>query len=191
MDITLKKASDLARALGEAAEALPLRTIKSISIYAANPAEVVTSEIAAFGTSLETYMGLIDAQYTLRGLIGAANASSGVDALLTQRSALDAKIKKLNKLVEDLSDDEPASRVSAITSEIAALRTASDKGDRIGYIEKSVSCQTVSVAALRSQIAILKRQRADIADRVAGLNLNTRISIPESVVVALKANSLI
>lgn len=194
MNITLKKAADLARAAGEAAEKIKIEPTLRHSIHAEMP------DVAAAATKIEgavaNYLSLVEAKFTLRGLIGEANAKSGIDALLTEREMVDAQIKRLGALVESFDEAIGNNNTPPVAlAEAASIKDRLGKGERgFGYHESHVTMSIVTeqhVATITKRLGVLKRRRADITDKVAGLNLNTTVSLAPSTILVLKTAGII
>jgi hypothetical protein len=193
MEVTLKKAADLARAAAEAAEKVKIEPTIRHSIHAADP------DVVALGTrlmeSVDTARGLITAQFAIRGLIGEANARSGVDAALTERAMVDALIKRIGGVADTFEAALDAEYDPEVTlAEAKSMLASQAKAERHYAYEKSVILRVATpeqTAQVKKTLAALKRRRSDLTDKVAGINLNTRITLSKETVAVLKAASII
>jgi len=195
MEVTLKKAAELSRAAGEAAEKVRIDATQKHSIYAASNPDVPALRAALAGR-IDSAMALLQAKYVIRGLIGEANARSGISAALTEREMVDAQTKRLSAIADqfDTARDSTSTPDIAFT-EASWMRDRLQRAEKVShYVETDVSFRVADEdmeATVKARVQRLKRTRSDITDRVAGINLNTRVTLPPSVVSTLKTNGLI
>lgn len=189
MEVTLKRAADLARAALDAANGLNLEPKASISIHAPDPTAAAQRATRAFDEALEKFEGLLAAHYAIRALIGAANSTSGLDDLLTRRARLEAVEKRLAATVEKAGRAQDAPEALAIfLSDIAMSKQRAAAGHGV-FGTETVSLPLMDhtrhgrIAETR---AALRRERADIADAVAAINLNTSVALDPVTAATLK-----
>jgi hypothetical protein len=189
MDVTLKRAADLARAALEAANDIRIEPQVSISIHTADTAAAAERARRAFDEGLSRFEALVTAHYVIRALIGAANARTGLDDLLTRRARLDALDRKLAGLAEKARADRDAAGELAIAeAHAASLRQRLAAGHDV-FGGEHVSLSVVDAARaerLAARRATIRRERSELADAVAGINLSTRVALDAATVATLR-----
>lgn len=190
MEVTLKRAADLARAALDAANEFNLEPKASISIHAPDPVATAERATQAFDDAMEKFEALLAAHYAIRGQIGAANAQSGLDDLLTRRARLEAIEKRLTVVTDKAGKGQDAAETLAImVSDITMSKQRVASGHDL-YGSETVSLplvDTLRYERIAERKGALRRERADIADAVAAINLNTRIVLDPMTVATLKA----
>ncbi len=208
MEVTLKRASEYARALGDLVnKSVTNREVTiPISIHSKMAADVnqignnlhglesledfLSSSRQKFADDYQKVIGFLDTQYELRRLIGLLNHSSGIAATLTERARLDASIKFLEKLVH-----QSVSNVVETKEDIArqVIRRRQNPPDRYGLSDDiAVSLMTPEFgASVAQELALRKRQRMDVQDRLVALNLNTKVKLSDEIVDMLKSNGIL
>jgi hypothetical protein len=201
MEITLRKASALSKALLDAGRALPLAKTVKVSIYGALSVE---SEVALAASTLADNVtkatALIQASFELRKAIGQVNAASGIDDLLTQKASLDAVEKLLTGIGsssssryslgsdgEDVSDVRIAqAQLDVLKSRIAAATTPLSYG-------RSEDSVTVAVPApmVQEGLADIRRLKTEIADQLLALNMTKKVTLSATTVALLEEFKLI
>lgn len=193
MEVTLRKASALSKALLDAARALPLNKAVKVSIYATTTVEAEVS--AAQAKLLENSTkatSLIEASFGLRAIIGALNATSGIDALLTERAGLDASEKLLSGIgaVSRYSEDESVENLSVAQAQLDALKTraANASADSVAYRRGSEDSLTVSVPTptIQNRLVAIRRRKTEIADELLILNMTKKVKISPATVALLE-----
>lgn len=200
MKVTLKKASELARAAIEAANKITVSTNTTISIYSKDTVRDVVK--AAREQCLQDdsdARNLLSVAFEIRKVIGQKNAECGVSKALTQREMLDQMERRYQMLlqptygnrgeVDDNELAEVAERLSSNKNRIMAgttgnLRTV-EENITVGVMDKA------TVKQLTDDLMSIRRQKSDLKDTIAGLNLNTTIELGDAWVTELKKHGLI
>lgn len=194
MNVTLKRAADLARAALDAAAKMKIETRIVVSIHDGSPLETVETARTRMLRQVDDVEALIRAGFTIRGQIGAANAQAGVDNLLTERAMLEAVQKRLTGLG---SEDETAYEAPSVTGDLvqrlAFAKRRAESGSAYGHSEHlAVGLVDADVGeGLAERRGAIRRSLSDIKDRVAGINLNTTISLDETTVAVLKKAKIV
>jgi hypothetical protein len=132
---------------------------------------------------------LTAAIYEIRDLVGAANASSGIDTLLTQIAYIDRRVKQVTELsnaTEVLPPEVLAGRVERLKFEkesIGSYRSGSTSYTGIFTREQ--------LTQFKAEITQLKRQRQRLNDRLLHLNMTTEISLKDETVNLLKGEDIL
>ncbi|MBR0673834.1 hypothetical protein [Neoroseomonas soli] len=175
-NITLKRAADIARAALDAANAIPLAAQVNLSIHVPDVAAAATQATRAFDEGLADYEALLQAHFAIRALIGAANARSGLDDLLARRANLEALEKKLAGIADKVGTArDTAENLAVANAGVASAKQRVAAGHDL-YRGEEVVLPLVDrdraerIAARRAEV---RRERADIADAVAGASTST------------------
>jgi hypothetical protein len=202
MEVTLRKANSLSQSLLEAARSLSLTKTISISIYSATTveSEVATAQ-AKLTANAEKAVALTKAAYAIRGAIGVINAQSGIDALLTEKAALDATEKLLGGIggtvaARDIYSEEVTdTTVTVAQARLDALRLRStDAAARSYGNSDAVSVNIVSdaiTADIQEQLTAIRRRKVAIADELLVLNMSTKVALAAPTVALLTEFKLV
>jgi hypothetical protein len=185
MQVTLKKASGLALALSAISVACP--TGLNFSIYD-NPdhleSRLKDAEVQR-DVALKRAADVISATYTIRLLIGEANAGA-ISALVTERAMIDKQLAMLNaiKIVENLPD------VGAILRRVDALKEA-PKTSSYSQPADTLAISLENWSVITPQLKHWKKRKIAVDDELAKLNYVTLITLPDDVVKVLRDHDLI
>jgi uncharacterized protein YdcH (DUF465 family) len=191
MNISLRKANAVQNSINEAIRSIDIKT--SIEI---NEFQTVEAELQRANTELFTNdarrQRLLLSLYNIRGLVGTANAQSGIDVKLATAAFVDKRLTQL----ESLAKLEPMTDLVVLNGKLDKLRN--DKSDTrrssiYGYND-TVSTTVVTaeqIAQINTEIKNLKKQKQKINDEVLELNIKTEIPLSEDVVATLTAEGLI
>ena len=192
MNLTLRKANAVQAGINDA--------IKSIKIEATlelNEFQDVVTELKKANETLFTNdsrrQRLLLALYNIRGLVGSANAQSGIDLKLATAAFLDKRVAQL----DELAKLAVVTDIAVITGKLDKIRN--DKGETTrrssiyGYSD-TVSTTVVSqeqIDQIKAEIQNLKKQKQKVNDEVLELNIRTEIPLSDDVVKTLTEEGLI
>jgi len=199
MQITLKKADELQRVAMEAANRLDPQVEVSVSAFTKAEPSVFVADAARAGyvkfvKQHKDIQALLNAAYDIRQWRDEQN-SKKINALLNRRALLEALEKRLSHLIDRVESSilhEDA--VDETVGRIERVRAAAPTGSYSGYDNGRLTLSVVSntdLEALRAELAMLRAKKSDLTDQIAGLNLNTKITLSETVVNTLRAHNLI
>ena len=191
MNISLRKASALQNAINDA-----IKGIKFNLSVELNEFQDVAEELKKANDELMTNdtrrQKLLLALYNIRGLVGAANASAGIDLKLATAAFVDKRIAQL----ETISQAEPHTDLKVIAGKLDKIRN--DKSDtarsRIYGYSDTVSTTVVSkeqIGEAKAEIQNLKKQKQKLNDEVLELNIKTEVPLTDDVVATLQAEGLL
>lgn len=186
MKISLRRASSLQNQIQEAIAQIPIVTKIELNEFNDVEAELSRANVELF-TNDARRQRLLLALYTLRGLVGAANAQSGVDVNLAKAAFLERRVVQLG----DIISLRPAERIEVIKGRLDKIR---NNDDSTMYGRDTVSTTVVSddqIRQTRAEIQNLKRQRQRLMDEVLELNVKTEIPLNEDIVKTLTDEGLI
>ena len=204
MQVTLKKASELQRLAIEAAGKINIRTSIPISIFGkGEPTKYVREAFEhateAFVLNIERAFDLYEAGYEIRRLLAKANAegSESINEILTQRALCETQEKRLATLLQLLSEDrttEETNNVDEIASRIEHSRKAMEKGEAHYGFDRNLLLRVVSSEqenGIKIRLGHLRQDKSNLTDLLAAKNLNTKITLSDSVVKTLAAHNII
>lgn len=191
MNITLRKANAVQNTINEA-----IRGIKITTNIELNEFQNVETELKKANDTLVANDGrrqkLLLALYNIRGLVGTANAASGIDLALAKAAFIDKRIAQL----QELADGQAVTDLTVINGKLEKIRNDKSENSRsriYGYSD------TVSTSVLgqnqiddaKAEIKNLKKQKQKLNDEVLELNIKTEIPLSDDVVATLTAEGLL
>jgi len=190
MNITLRKANALQNSITETIRGIKIET--SIEI---NEFQQVEEELQRANNVLMINDGrrqkLLLALYNIRGLVGTANASSGIDLALTKAAFIDKRISQL----EELANLKPITSLDVIRGKLDKIKNRKEESRASLYgRDDTVSTSVVSTEQIeqaKTEVKNLKKQKQKINDEVLELNIKTEIPLSEDVVATLNTEGLI
>ena len=181
MQVNLRKAAKLSAALLAAAKA-PASTVE-IGLYSDQDlAALYDEKNIAFEAELDAANKLVDAAFTIRQMIGEANAGSGISAKLAQRAAAERKLTLLPDSAPKQKPDFAALKLER-ESNRDEERTFSLYGDK--------DMSVVVEEAVSARRRLLVKQVSDLTDELTQLNYETKIFLPDDVVALLTRQGLV
>jgi hypothetical protein len=190
MNISLRKANAVQNSIKELLHNIEIRLTIEINEFE-DPAQVLQQANDRLFANDARRQRLLLAYYNIRGLVGAANASSGIDVALTKAAFLDKRIFQLNSI----ADVQPMKSLDVIRGQVEKLKTVVDTGRPSLYgREQTVSTSVVVQAQIdqaRTEILNLKKQKQKLNDEVLELNIKTEVPLSEDVVKTLTDEGLV
>jgi hypothetical protein len=190
MKISLRKANALQHAIIET-----IRNIKITLDVQLNEFQDVNSVLSEVNQTLlkndDRRQKLLLSLYTIRGLVGQANSSSGIDLALSKSAYFDKRIAQ----VTELSNVKPVTELAVLIGQIDKIRNRPVESDRFGSRYSDTVTTNVltkdQIDNANTEIQILKKEKQKLADEVLELNIKTEIPLSDTVVETLTAEGLI
>ncbi len=190
MNITLRKANAVQNSINEA-----IRGIKIETNIELNEFQDITAELQAANDLLlnndARRQKLLLALYNIRGLVGTANANSGIDLALAKAAFIDKRIGQLNELAEATA----VTNIAVLNGKLDKIRNRKEESRASLYgRDDTVSTGVVGaeqIAQAKTEINNLKKQKQKINDEVLELNIKTEIPLSEDVVATLQVEGLL
>ena len=191
MNISLRKSSALQNSINDAIKSIKIETSLTLNEFQDVAQELKNANDRLFNNDSRRQRLLL-ALYNIRGLVGSANAQSGIDLKLATAAFVDKRISQLEGLVVD-----PVTNLAVINGKLDKIRN--DKGDAsrrssiYGY-DDTVSTNVIGheqLDAISAEIKNLKKQKQKINDEVLELNIKTEIPLSEEVVATLQSEGLV
>ena len=190
MNITLRKANAVQNSINDAIRGIKIET--SIEL---NEFQDVTAELQAANDLLlnneARRQKLLLALYNIRGLVGTANANSGIDLALAKAAFIDKRISQLNELAES----KAVTNIAVLNGKLDKIRNRKEESRASLYgRDDTVSTGVIGaeqIVQAKAEISNLKKQKQKINDEVLELNIKTEIPLSEDVVATLQAEGLL
>jgi uncharacterized protein YdcH (DUF465 family) len=190
MNISLRKASAVQNSINETIRQIEIKTSIELNEFQDIAVELKRANDTLF-TNDSRRQKLLLALYNIRGLVGTANASSGIDLKLATAAFVDKRVAQL----EELSKLQPVTDLTVLTGKIEKIKSLKDEArSRIYGYGDTVSTTVVGAEQLdqiRAEIRNLKKQKQKLNDEILELNIKTEIPLSEDVVNTLTAEHLL
>ena len=187
MKLTLRKANAVQTAINETIKGLDLDTTVTLNEF-----EEVADQIDAvrtrFFAAMETRNNLVTALYEIRTKVAQANASAGINDMLSGVAQAE-KIIGFNTM---LAGKGTQTALRVLNGELKKQAEAGN--DRYMYGRDGVSTAIftdVEVEGFKRIAAEYKRTKQRLQDELLELNVQTTIELTESSVAALKAADIV
>jgi uncharacterized protein YdcH (DUF465 family) len=191
MNISLRKASAIQNSINEAIKGIKIDLNIELNEFQDVQAALVKANETLF-TNDSRRQRLLLALYNIRGLVGAANAESGVDMKLATAAFIDKRVGQL----ETLAGAEAVTDLAVITGKLDKIKNHENENSRrsiYGYVD-TVTTSVISQEQLdqvKAEIKNLKKQKQKLNDEILELNIKTEVPLSEDVVTTLQAEGLI
>lgn len=189
MNISLRKASMIQNRIQELLKEININLTVDINEF-----EEVASVIQEANNRLFTNdtrrQRLLLTLYNIRGLVGTANASSGVDIALTKAAFLDRRVAQLQEIV----NTPPMKSIEVIRGQVEKLKQEVSDSRAIYGRRDTVSTSVVAekqIDQARKEILNLKKQKQQLNDQVLELNVKTEVPLSEDVIKTLTDEGLV
>jgi len=191
MQISLRKANAVQAGINDAIKGIKIETSLDLNEFQDVVAELQKANDALF-TNDSRRQRLLLALYNIRGLVGTANAQSGIDLKLATAAFIEKRIAQL----DELAKLTPVTDLAVITGKLDKIKNHENENSRrsiYGYVD-TVSTTVVSqeqIDQVKAEIKNLKKQKQKLNDEVLELNIKTEIPLSDDVVTTLTEEGLI
>jgi len=190
MNISLRKANAVQNSIQESIRQIEIKTSIELNEFQDIAVELKRANDTLFANDSRRQKLLL-ALYNIRGLVGTANASSGIDLKLATAAFVDKRVAQL----EELSKLQPVTDLTVLTGKIEKIKSLKDEArSRIYGYGDTVSTTVVGAEQLdqiRAEIRNLKKQKQKLNDEILELNIKTEIPLSDDVVNTLTAEGLL
>lgn len=189
MNISLRKAKAIQNSINETIKSIEISTSVDINEFQ-NVEEVLQTANNTLFQNDARRQKLLLALYNIRGLVGAANAQSGIDTKLATAAFVDKRVSQL----EELSCNKPVADLAVLNGRLEKIRNRKDEARSIYGRDETVSTSVISEGQLnqiRDEIKNLKKQKQKLNDEVLELNIKTEIPLSDDVLKTLTNEGLI
>lgn len=189
MKVSLRKSNAIQLAIQDT-----IKSIKINSTITLNEFQDVMTELQRANTELfdndNRRQKLLLALYNIRGLVGTANVSSGIDLKLAQAAFIDKRIAQLNEIFSVGKAEE----LAVLQGKLEKIKNRKDDARSIYGRDDEVLTSVIAPGQLdqiKAEIQSLRKQKQKINDEVLALNINTEIPLSDEVVDTLTKEGLI
>jgi uncharacterized protein YdcH (DUF465 family) len=178
MEINLRKANAIQAEIRRAINASEGKNTISVSEFTENLAAEIETAKSQYITDVKRKVALTNALYNIRKSVAEANATAGINAILTDVQGIEAEMS----IFSTVANQSVGKSLTEIEARLEKIKTAPQDarsaiyGERYNNVETSVVEQgTVDNAKVR--VKELKRQRQNLQDKLLALNVNTLITV--------------
>lgn len=190
MNISLRKANAVQNQITEALRHVEIKTEVSINEFQNTEVEIANANKALLENDRRRGL-LLAAQYNIRGLVGAANAQSGIDLLLTRAAFTDKRIGQLDSLVKS----KTVTDLAVINGKLDKIRNGrEDSRSRVYGYNDSVETSVLNsndIDAFKKELSNLRKQKQKLNDEILELNIKTEIPLSDEAVATLSAEGIL
>jgi ABC-type antimicrobial peptide transport system permease subunit len=190
MNISLRKANVVQANINDAIKSISIETSLELNEFQDVQSALVKANETLFANDGRRQRLLL-ALYNIRGLVGAANAQSGVDTKLATAAFVDKRVAQLDELAK-LS---PVTDLAVITGKLEKIKNSKDDSRRSLYGYNDTVSTTVigqdQIDQIKAEIKNLKKQKQKINDEILELNIKTEIPLSDEVMATLTAEGLV
>ncbi len=190
MNITLRKANAIQNSINEVIKHIDIKTSIDLNEFQDVELELQKANTVLFRNDARRQRLLL-ALYNIRGLVGSANAQSGIDMKLATSAFLDKRIAQL----EPLAKLEVVTDLAVINGKLDKIRNDKSENRRSIYgYNDHVTTSVVSdeqLTQIKAEISNLKKQKQKANDEVLELNIKTEIPLTDEVVKTLQDEGIL
>ena len=189
MNISLRKANAIQNGINDAIKSIKIETTIEINEFQDPQVEIQQANTLLIANDGRR-QSLLLALYNIRGLVGTANASCGIDLALAKAAFIDKRIAQLT----DLANLSPVNDLPVIIGKLGKIRNRKEESRSIYGRDDTVSTSIVGkdqIDQAKAEIQNLKKQKQKLNDEILELNIKTEIPLSEDVVATLQAEGLI
>ena len=192
MNLTLRKANAVQAGINDAIKSIKIEATLELNEFQDVQAALVKANETLFANDSRRQRLLL-ALYNIRGLVGTANAQSGIDMKLATAAFIEKRMGQL----DELSKLSAVTDLAVINGKLDKIRN--DKGENTrrslyGHSGDTVSTTVVSqdqIDQVKAEIKNLKKQKQKLNDEILELNIKTEIPLSDDVVATLTQEGLI
>jgi uncharacterized protein YdcH (DUF465 family) len=191
MNITLRKANVIQNNIQEALKSITLDLVIDLNEFQDPASEIKKANDLLFEKD-NRRQKLLLALYNIRGLVGTANATSGIDLDLAKAAFIDRRIAQL----EEFAKSKPLGDLKVILGKLDKIRNRKEDASSSYFSQNSNVVQTSviskeQIVQAEQEIKNLKKQKQKLNDDILELNIKTEIPLSDDVVATLQAEGLI
>jgi uncharacterized protein YdcH (DUF465 family) len=191
MNLTLRKANAVQAGINDAIKGIKIEATLELNEFQDAVTELQKANDALF-TNDSRRQRLLLALYNIRGLVGTANAQSGIDLKLATAAFIEKRIGQLDELAK-LSAVTDLAVINGKLDKIKNDKSENSRRSIYGYGD-TVSTTVVSqeqIDQVKAEIKNLKKQKQKLNDEILELNIKTEIPLSDDVVKTLSEEGLV
>lgn len=188
MRVTLRKADNFQRQLGEAVKALSMNTTVSLTEYD-DATAVFANAREKNEKTLATLSLYRAAYYQIRRDVAVANVESGISGLLADQAMIEAEIGSMAALVK-AEPSKPSEQIRGLQGKMQSGEAKEIYGGTITQFTSGIYSEE-EITHFGEERAALRRKLADIKDDLLAKNTGTFIELDDVTQLALKKAGII
>lgn len=156
-----------------------------LSIYSKHFEKDLNEREIGIHNDVDTMRNLIASLYMIRGLIGDANHTSGINSALNAKALLERN-RKLLMLV--CGYDEPRLSQEKMDEKLKQVEVNNTNASN-HFLIQSINLNPISSESMdgfKAELLSIRREISDLTDKLAELNLKTAIEIPDIMMESFK-----
>jgi len=190
MNISLRKANAIQTSINDAIKGIKINVNVELSEFQ-DPVVELQKANATLIENDARRQKLLLALYNIRGLVGTANAASGIDLALCKAAFIDKRIAQL----DEIATASPVTDVAVINGKLEKIKTRPQdaRASLYGYND-NVSTSVLSqeqIDQTKAEVMNLKKQKQKLNDEILELNIKTEVPLSDDVVATLQAEGLV
>lgn len=190
MNITLRKANALQNTILDAIRNISIKTTIELNEFQDPIGALQQANTTLFANDARRQQLLLSL-YNIRGLVGTANASCGIDLKLATAAFIDKRIGQL----EDFANVTPMIDEPVLLGKLAKIRDRKEDNARSLYgRDDTVTTSIINQAQIdmaKAEIRNLKKQKQKLNDEILELNIKTEVPLSDEVVATLTTEGLL
>jgi uncharacterized protein YdcH (DUF465 family) len=192
MEINLRKANAVQAEIRRAINAVAMDDTVTVTEYTQNVSDVIDTARKNYAAAVDRKLALTNALFNIRNSVANANATAGINTILTQVERIDQLINVVNALANQKAS-APLEETLARLEKLKKAPTDPNRvlyGDRYNNVEVSVATAD-SIAAAKAEVKELRRQRQALQDKLLTLNVTAAITIGSDELAVLKDEGIL
>jgi hypothetical protein len=188
MNITLRKANAIQNAINDTIKGILFETSISINEFE-DPVTKIQEANKRLHDADTRRAALLMSLFFIRGAVSSANASSGINAKLTEVAYLDKRIVQLSDMITEVQSD-----IKVIIGKLEKIKNRKEESHRIYGTRDEVTTGVMTeqqVEDIKNLIGNLKKQKQKLNDEILELNVRTEIELNEEISNVLQKENLI
>jgi hypothetical protein len=192
MEINLRKANAIQAEIRRAINAVEVKPTVAVTEFTQDVAAEVNGASVVYQLGIQRKEQLFNALYNIRKSVAEANATAGINGILTEVQGIEAVMA----VFSGVANQSVAKPLDELTARLEKMRNAPSSersmlyGDRYTNVEASVVTNEV-VANAKAKVKELKRQRQNLQDKLLTLNVNTLITVKDEDLAVLKDEGIL
>jgi hypothetical protein len=192
MEINLRKANAIQAEIRRAFNAVETKNTVSVTEFTQEVAGEINGASVLYQLGLQRKEQLNTALYNIRKSVAEANATAGINVLLTEVQRIEA----IMSVYSNVATQTVAKPLEELNARLEKMRSAPNEarmslyGDRYNSVEASVVTSEV-VANAKEKVKELRRQRQNLQDKLLTLNVNTLITVNPEDLTVLKEEGIL
>lgn len=178
MEINLRKANAIQAEIRRAINASEGKNSITVSEFTPNLAAEIETAKSQYVTDVKRKVALTTALYNIRKSVAEANATAGINGILTDVQGIEAEMA----IFSGVANQTVGKTLAEIEARLDKIKNAPQDarsaiyGERYNNVDTSVVEQE-TIDHAKARVKDLKRQRQNLQDKLLALNVNTMITV--------------